>query len=92
MGVEGDGDAKEEEELRTESRVLTRIFVSQGQVVAVSSLRCYPSESTGELIPPSFAEMKQTSDLNSNCRATDRLSDDSDAAFSTSHGSQVVML
>lgn len=88
VGVEGDGGEaaeEEEEELRTESRVLTCVSVSQGQAVVVSSFSRCPSESASELISPSFAEMKQTSDSSSNCRATDLLSDDSDAAFSTSH-------
>ena len=72
-------------ELRTESRVLTCVSVSQGQANAVFSFSCHPSECVSELISPSFAEMKQTSDSSRNCRATDLLSDDSDAAFSKSH-------
>lgn len=64
--------------------MLTCVSVSRGQAVAVSSFSCCPSESTGELISPSFAEMQRTSDSSSNCRATDLLPDDSDAAFSTS--------
>ena len=74
-----------EEKGRTESRVLTRVSVSQGQVDAVASFSCCPSESASELISPSFAEMKQISGSSSNCKATDRLSDYSDAAFSTRH-------
>lgn len=88
-GVEAEED--KEEELRIESRVLTCVSVSQGQVVAVSSFSCCPSESASELISPSFAEMKQTSDSSSNCRATDLLSDDSDAAFSTNPDSLAAM-
>lgn len=72
-----------EEELRTEGRVLTCVSVRQGQAVGVSFFSGSPSESACKLISPSFAEMKQTSDSRINCRVTDLLSDDSDAAFST---------
>lgn len=55
-----------------------------GQAAAVFSFSCCPSVNASELIPSSFAAMKKTSDSSNNCRATDLLSDDSDAAFSTS--------
>lgn len=84
VGVKESGEDKEEE-LTTESKVLTCVSVSQGQAVAVFSFSCCPSQSASELISPSFTEMKQTSDSSSNCRATDLLSYDSDATFSTSH-------
>lgn len=74
-----------EEELGTGSRMLTCVSVIQGQADVVSSFICCPSESDSELISPSFAEMRQTSGSSSNCRATDLLSDDSDATFSSSH-------
>lgn len=75
----------EKEELRTESRVLTCVSVSQGQAVVVSSFSYCPSESASELIYPSSADRKQTSDSSSNCRSTHLFCGDSDAAFSASY-------
>lgn len=68
-----------------ESMALTCVSVRQGQADAVVSFRCCPSETASELISPSFEDMKQTSDSDNNCRVTNLLYEDSDAAFCTNH-------
>lgn len=68
------GGAKEagEEELRTESKVLTSVSVSRGQAAAAVA---FSSTGAGEGPPrSSFVEKMQTPDSSSNCRATDLLS------------------
>lgn len=72
-----------QEELKTESMVhVTCVSVRQGQADAVISFRRCPSESASELISP---HLKQTSDSGNNCRVTNLLYEDSDAAFCTNH-------
>lgn len=75
------GGAKEagEGELRTESKVLTSVSVSQGQAAVDRGFQQRWNT------PSSFAEKMQTPDSSSNCRATDLLSADSDATCFVPH-------
>lgn len=60
-------------------------FCQTGSTGCCLSFRCCPSESASELISPSFEDMRQTSDSDNNCRVTNLLFEDSDAAFCTNH-------